>query len=74
MRLLDADKLIEGRVENDPVRIAAECEPTAYDIEKVARQLTANTRCVYKVGEKLEIVGEFVINSSVAQSIVRKGE
>lgn len=27
-RLIDADKLCEGRVENDPVRIAAICEPT----------------------------------------------
>lgn len=39
MRLIDADELIEGRVENDPVRIAAECAPTAFDKEKVRREL-----------------------------------
>lgn len=30
MRLIDADTLINGRVENDPVRIAAECAPTVH--------------------------------------------
>lgn len=39
MRLIDADKLIEGRVENDPVRIAAECAPTAFDKDKVIEKL-----------------------------------
>lgn len=39
MRLIDADVLIEGRVENDPVVIAAKCAPTAYDPEKVVEQL-----------------------------------
>ena len=29
MRLIDADVLVEGRVENDPVVIAAKCAPTA---------------------------------------------
>ena len=28
-RYINADKLIEGRVENDPVVIAANCAPTA---------------------------------------------
>ncbi|MBR4930738.1 MAG: hypothetical protein IKZ00_08075 [Bacteroidaceae bacterium] len=28
MRLIDSDELCEGRVENDPVRIAAMCAPT----------------------------------------------
>lgn len=31
MRLIDADELIKDRVENDPVRIAAECVPTAFE-------------------------------------------
>lgn len=31
MRLIDADELTKDRVENDPVRIAAECAPTAFD-------------------------------------------
>ena len=39
MRLIDADKLTKDRVENDPVRIAAECAPTAFDKEKVIEEL-----------------------------------
>lgn len=39
MRLIDADLLIEGRVENDPVVIAAKCAPTAYDPDKVVERL-----------------------------------
>lgn len=33
MRLIDADELIKGRIENDPAVIAAECAPTAYDVK-----------------------------------------
>lgn len=33
-RYIDADKLCEGLVSNDPVVIAAKCEPTA-DVEPV---------------------------------------
>lgn len=43
MRLIDADVLIEGRVENDPVVIAAKCTPTAYDPDKVVEQLEERT-------------------------------
>ena len=39
MRLIDADELIKDRVENDPVRIAAECAQTAFDKEKVIEEL-----------------------------------
>lgn len=39
MRLIDADELIRGRVENDNVRIAAICAPTAYDADKVIEQI-----------------------------------
>lgn len=39
MRLIDADELIKDRVENDPVRIAAECATTAFDKEKVLEEL-----------------------------------
>lgn len=39
MRLIDADELIKGRVENDPVVIAAKCQPTACDVDKVVEQL-----------------------------------
>lgn len=39
MRLVDADKLIKDRVENDPVRIVATCVPTAYDVDKVVEEM-----------------------------------
>ena len=39
MRLIDEDELIKGRVENDPVVIAAKCTPTAYDPDKVVERL-----------------------------------
>ena len=39
MRLIEADLLIEVRVENDPVVIAAKCAPTAYNPDKVVEQL-----------------------------------
>lgn len=38
-RLIDEDKLINGRVENDPVVIVAKCTPTAYDVGKVVEQI-----------------------------------
>ena len=41
MRLIDANELIKGRVENDPVRIAAECAPTAFDKENVIEEIKA---------------------------------
>lgn len=39
MRLIDADELIKDRVENDPVRIAVKCAPTAFDKEKVIEEI-----------------------------------
>ena len=39
MRLIDADELAKDRVENDPVRIAAECAQKAFDKEKVIEEL-----------------------------------
>ena len=38
-RLIDEDELIKGRVENDPVVIAAKCASTAYDPDRVVVQL-----------------------------------
>ena len=38
-RVIDEDELIKGRVENDPVVIAAKCTTTAYDPDKVVAQL-----------------------------------
>ena len=43
MRLIDADVLVEGRVENDPVVMAAKCAPTAYDPDRVVEQLEEQT-------------------------------
>lgn len=37
--LISRNVLMEGRVENDPVRIAAMCAPVAFDKEKVIDQL-----------------------------------
>lgn len=39
-RLIDTEELIKGRVENDPVVIAAKYAPTAYDPDKVVEQLS----------------------------------
>ena len=39
MRLIDENELINGRVENDPVAIAAKCAPTAYDFNEVIANL-----------------------------------
>ncbi len=42
-RLIDENELVKGRVENDPVVIAAKCTPTAYDPNKVVKQLEERT-------------------------------
>ena len=39
MRLIDADELTKDRVENDPVRIAAECALIAFGKERVIKAL-----------------------------------
>ena len=39
MRLIDADELIKGRIENDLVRIVVKCAPTAFDKEKVIEKI-----------------------------------
>lgn len=55
MRLIDADGLTEGRVENDPVVIAAKCAPTAYDPEKVVERLEDYLLEKYCIDGDLEI-------------------
>lgn len=47
MRLIDADELIKDRVENDPVRIAVKCAPTAFDEEKVIEKLQRRSHNYY---------------------------
>lgn len=38
MRLIDADKLIKNRSENDPIRIAAISAPTAFNVDNIIKQ------------------------------------
>lgn len=48
MRLIDADELVKERVENDSVRIAAECAPTVYDVDVVRRyQRMTREECLH---------------------------
>ena len=52
-RLIDENELVKGRVENDPVVIAAKCTPTAYNPDKVVDQLNDKFRVV-RTDEDLE--------------------
>lgn len=68
--LISRGALMEGRVENDPVRIAAMCAPTAFDKEKVIEELIAG-RFIY-AGE--DVIGECTsIGINKAIRIVEKG-
>ena len=58
MRLIDADELIKDRVENDPVRIAAECAPTVFDKEKVIEDLNDWMKDTEKWAAKYDEVGD----------------
>ena len=49
-RLIDEDDRTKGRVENDPVVIAAKCAPTAYDPDKVVTQLEDRSSLARPVG------------------------
>lgn len=49
MRLIDADELIKDRVENDPVRIAVKCAPTAFDKERHPGDMSDFRRPAYSV-------------------------
>ena len=69
MRLIDADELIKGRVENDPVRIAVKCAPTAFDKEKVIEELKGE---IELVAHNPMIAGRY-IKKSRAIEIVEKG-
>ena len=71
MRLIDADELIEGRVENDPVRIAAECAPTAFDKDKVIDELKSAENYLYVNG--IRITNFKFIHTLTAIEIVEKG-
>lgn len=69
MRLIDADELTKDRVENDPVRIVAECAPTAFDKEKVINELRGE---IHLTVYDPMIAGRY-IKKSRAIEIVEKG-
>ena len=54
MRLIDADELIKDRVENDLVRIAVKCAPTAFDKEKVIEELRSEASRWHESGVKFK--------------------
>ncbi len=71
-RLIDEDELIKGRVENDPVVIAAKCAPTAYDPYKVVERLEKEKNPIYR--EDGSLMGErAVIRIDKAIGIVKGG-
>ena len=57
MRLIDADELIKDRVENDPIRIAVECAPTAFDKEKVIEELKSWEKASHDAGIQSNYAG-----------------
>ena len=74
MRLIDADELIKDRVENDPVRIAVKCAPTAFDKEKVIAELyryTAEECELHECGIRSEYCN--VCMAKKAIEIIEKG-
>ena len=71
-RLINEDELIKGRVENDPVVIAAKCAPTAYDVGKVVKQLEKEKNPIYR--EDGSLMGErTAIRIDKAIEIVKGG-
>jgi 2-hydroxy-3-keto-5-methylthiopentenyl-1-phosphate phosphatase len=66
MRLIDADELIKDRVENDPVRIAAECAPTAFDKGSVIKELKSPYNYTIMAGRHVTTVDRSI-------EIVEKG-
>ena len=75
MRLIDADELIKGRVENDPVRIAAGCAPTAFDKEKVIEELRSEASRWHESGAEFKDEKEKGVAAGfrLATHIVEKG-
>ena len=75
MRLIDADEIIKDRVENDPVRIAAECAQTAFDKEKVIGELKKYADIAFETDDAYgsEVAyGEWTAYKQ-AEEIVEKG-
>lgn len=74
MRLIDADELTKDRVENDPVRIAVQCAPTAFDKESVIEKLN-DTKDFPHDDSVAEIMTTRIWNKAITKSIkiVEKG-
>ena len=74
MRLIDADELIKDRVENDPVRIAVQCAPTAFDKGSVIEELN-DTKDFSHDDSVAEITTTRIWNKAITKSIkiVEKG-
>lgn len=73
MRLIDADELIKDRVENDPVRIAAECAPTALNKEKVIEEMNETKNIVEAKIKKAYVTRDevsFYLNSGASDMAV----
>lgn len=68
--LISRKALMEGRVENDPVRIAAMCAKTAFEKEKVINELMIKAAISE---EKMEFYAErgFTQNESFADGKAR---
>lgn len=75
MRLIDADELIKDRVENDPVRIAVKCAPTAFDKEKVIEELRSEASRWHESGVEFKDENEKGVAAGfrLATHIVEKG-
>ena len=71
MRLIDADELIKDRVENDPVKIAAMCAPTAYDVDKVVERLEESKEIYPICGGMLHV---YAVRIDKAVNAVKEGE
>lgn len=57
--LISRKALMEGRVENDPVKIAAMCAPTAYDVDAVCKELEKRAERANRRSGKCEGLGKF---------------
>ena len=55
--LISRKALMEGRVENDPVRIAATCADTAFNKEKVIEELKAWEKASHDAGIQSKYAG-----------------
>lgn len=70
MRLIDADELIKDRVENDPVRIAVKCAPTAFDKERVIEELKGEIELVV---HKPMVAGRYIKKSRAIEIVEKSG-